>query len=101
MGRQAKVWITENMNNSKVAQSRAYGHTFHCLKIHVQKQLIDKNFQSSAFLFVVQCMYLEIISVQDFASKHFISCEQHDHRNVWPSLAATLLRLAYPLNVLE
>ena len=63
MGRQAKVWITENMNNSKVAQSQAYGHTFHCLKIHVQKQLIEKNFQSSAFLFVVQCMYLEIISV--------------------------------------
>lgn len=51
------------MNNSKVAQSRAYGHTFHCLKMHVQKQLIGKNFQSSAFLFVVQCMYLEIISV--------------------------------------
>lgn len=63
MGREAKVWITENMNNSKVAQSRAYGHTLHCLKIHVQKQLIEQNFQSSAFLFVVQCMYLEIISV--------------------------------------
>ena len=29
-----KIWITENfnINNSKVAQRQAYGHTFHCTK---------------------------------------------------------------------